>query len=430
MTITDQITRLAEHRDRTLARCSTSEIVEWIAAAADLWRLPNSRWLERAGRDGAAVTGFSPEMIWLGLRDVFEKVTRSTLSAWAFGEIGGKLDGWEGTKSSRVRTRLVGPRVVTHIFSGNLPSAAFQSLLCGLLVKAANVCKCASGDPLLPRLFAESLMEVDEELGRCVLFVDWKGGDEAVEREVWSASDAVIVSGSDETVASVRRRVPANARFLAYGHRVSVACVAREALTGEALPQLAEAAAYDVSMWDQQGCLSPHCIYVEEGGGIAPLEFADALATEMERFEAKCPRGKISDEEAAAFMRLRGAYDFRASADKKVRVFGDATANRWAVIYEEEPMWATSCLNRLVFVKPIAALDQLPRHLAVVRGKLSCVGFAGNEARMVTLAELLAPLGISRVCPLGSMQRPPLDWHHDGRPTLGDLVRWVDAEVI
>jgi len=25
------------------------------------------------------------------------------------------------------------------------------------------------------------------------------------------------------------------------------------------------------------------------------------------------------------------------------------------------------------------------------------------------------------------MQRPPLSWHHDGRPTLADLVRWTDV---
>jgi hypothetical protein len=27
------------------------------------------------------------------------------------------------------------------------------------------------------------------------------------------------------------------------------------------------------------------------------------------------------------------------------------------------------------------------------------------------------------------MQNPPLTWRHDGRPSLGDLVRWTDLEL-
>lgn len=414
MTITEQINKLAEHRDRTLAKCSTADVIEWIAATTDLWRATDSNWMERAAREGAGATGFSSEMIRLGLRDFFEGVNRSTLTAWVYGELEGMGEWGNG--------RMGAPRVVTHIFSGNLPNAAIQSLLSGLLVKAANVCKCASGDPLLPKLFAESLMEVDAALGQCVLFLDWKGGDESVEREVFAASDAIIINGGDEAVESVRRRAPAGVKFLGYGHRVSVACAARERLTGEELPALAEAAANDVSIWDQQGCLSPHCIYVEEGGGVSAEQFAEALAVEMERFEEKYPRGEISLEEAAAFSRIRGAYEFRASADAGVKVFADVSENRWAVILEREPMWATSCLNRLVFVKPIARLEELAKYLGAAAGHLSCVGLEAEDSRKRPLAEMFAALGASRVCALGQMQRPPLNWLRDGKQTLRELM--------
>jgi hypothetical protein len=30
---------------------------------------------------------------------------------------------------------------------------------------------------------------------------------------------------------------------------------------------------------------------------------------------------------------------------------------------------------------------------------------------------------------LGRMQRPPLTWRQDGRPTLGDLVTWTGHEL-
>jgi Acyl-CoA reductase (LuxC) len=57
-----------------------------------------------------------------------------------------------------------------------------------------------------------------------------------------------------------------------------------------------------------------------------------------------------------------------------------------------------------------------------VRGKVSTVGIAANEEKARELAAQLAAWGVTRVCPLGQMQNPPLTWRHDGRPALGDLV--------
>jgi hypothetical protein len=44
------------------------------------------------------------------------------------------------------------------------------------------------------------------------------------------------------------------------------------------------------------------------------------------------------------------------------------------------------------------------------------------------MVKILAHWGVTRVCPIGQMQNPPLGWRHDGRPTLGDLVTWMDWE--
>ena len=45
-----------------------------------------------------------------------------------------------------------------------------------------------------------------------------------------------------------------------------------------------------------------------------------------------------------------------------------------------------------------------------------------------TMTRQLARWGVTRVCPLGQMQNPPLTWRHDGRPSLEDLVTWIDWE--
>ena len=43
--------------------------------------------------------------------------------------------------------------------------------------------------------------------------------------------------------------------------------------------ETAHKAAYDVALYDQQGCLSPQLVYVEEGGAVTPKELAALLAT-------------------------------------------------------------------------------------------------------------------------------------------------------
>jgi hypothetical protein len=59
---------------------------------------------------------------------------------------------------------------------------------------------------------------------------------------------------------------------------------------------------------------------------------------------------------------------------------------------------------------------------------VATVGIAGGDAEIERLAGPLARAGVERVTPLGRMQRPPADWRRDGRPSLADLVRWVDRE--
>ena len=56
------------------------------------------------------------------------------------------------------------------------------------------------------------------------------------------------------------------------------------------------------------------------------------------------------------------------------------------------------------------------------------VGIAAPEEKSLQMAIQLARWGVTRVCPLGQMQNPPLTWRHDGRPALGDLITWTGWE--
>ena len=83
---------------------------------------------------------------------------------------------------------------------------------------------------LLPRLFAHSLREVEPKLGACLEIAEWKGGHRELEDALFGEADCLTATGSDETLDEIRRRTPAGTRFLGYGHRVSFAYVAQDAL--------------------------------------------------------------------------------------------------------------------------------------------------------------------------------------------------------
>ena len=309
----------------------------------------------------------------------------------------------------RRHVRAIAPRRILHLLSGNTPAAALQTILRGLLLGSENFCKLPScGIPevdafrsLLPRALAERL-HVSRELPSSWL----------------AAADAAVIFGRDETVAAVRAALPPGIPVLEHGHKLSLAVVFAD-------PRFlsVRGAARDVSVFDQQGCLSPHVIFVRETGALTAGGYAQRLARAMARFERHTPRGALTLSEANSIRTLREETSFRAANGEPLKLLA-STGTAWTVIVDRTAQMPFSPLNRTVFVKPLPA-DPAPM-LAPHRAHLSTCGiWPVNAANR----DFTAALGFTRICALGKMQQPPLDWHHDGQPVLAPLVRWVDCEA-
>ena len=201
-------------------------------------------------------------------------------------------------------------------------------------------------------------------------------------------------------------------------------------LHGSRAKKIVAAAADDVVAWNQLGCLSPHVIYVEAGGGVSPENFAEQLAVELEGREQAEPRGELPAEHAAAIASRRGIYEVRAAhSPETTRHWCSKNSTAWTVVFEADTRFQVSCLNRFIYVKSVANLKSALEGADSVRGKVSTVGIAAPEESAAEIASQLARWGATRICPLGRMQNPPLTWRHDGRPALGDLVTWTDLEA-
>jgi hypothetical protein len=441
--VTEACHTLKRNRAQFLVPRSTGSMVLLLTRVAKDWLDPESPFRKLALEQGPEQTGFSPATLASGLDAFFAELTRENFEALLEQDLGDarRLD--EMTPSGKARAEAVAtaPELIVHIASGNLPNPTLMSMMLGLLARSAQFVKCSGGTSFLPRLFAHSIYEVEPKLGACLEIADWSGSptsapvrlanevsDELL-KAAFKEADCVTVTGGDETVAKFRRQAPAKARFLGYGHRVSFGYVASGALAGTNARKVVEGAAADVVAWDQLGCLSPHVIYVESGGGFPPARFAELLAQELQRREQEQPRGELAVEVAAGIASRRSFYEIRAAHSDDTRMWKSENSTAWTVVFETDPRFQLSCLHRFVYVKSVKDLEEALRNADGVRASVSTVGLAAPENQEQALATELARWGVARVCPLGRMQRPPLTWRHDGRPALGDLVRWTDWEM-
>lgn len=426
---------LKRNREQYLAGRSTQSLVKLLSGVGENWLEHDFPFRRMALEEGPAATGFSAPTLARGLDAFFSQLTPENLKALLVQELGHveRLDSMAATAighKGQQPAMANGPEFVFQIGAGNIPAPTLLNIVLGFLVRSAQFVKCATGGALLPRLFAHSLYEADPKLASCLEIAEWRGGTRTdLESTVLNEADCVIATGNDETLSEIRSRVPANTQFLGYGHRLSFGYVAHGVLSAHQTKKIVVRAATDVVAWDQLGCLSPHVIYVEHGGsGAAVEQFAELLAEELERRETAAPRGRLPVELAAVISSKRDFYAMRATHSPATRLWRSKDSTAWTVVYEEDAHFQPSCLHRFIYVKGASDLTEVLRQADRVRGKVSTVGIAAPEDQALELATQLARWGVTRVCPLGEMQNPPLTWRHDGRPALGDLVRWTDWE--
>lgn len=402
----------------------TVRILDVVGAATRRLVEPGSQLREELIEVLPGLTGYSRRMIEIGLERMGAVWTATALRKTLEGELGdiALLDGFR-PRPGGGSYRAFGPTLTFHVFSGNIPGVSVSSLIRALCVKSASFGKTAVGEPYLAVCFCRALAEEEPELARCLAVSYWPGGTTDLETVALGAADATVVYGSDETIADLGPRVPPSTRLLAYPNRVGVALVAREALSSDSVPALAGALASDVAMFDQQGCVSPHTVYVERGGAVAPDELAVRLAEALAAIASQVPRGSLSSGESSAIHGLRARAEMRGAT-----VFASAGGTDWTVILEERSGFEPSPLNRFVHLHPVDRLAEAIDMLRVVGRHLQTVAVAAGPGATEELASQLGAIGATRVVAPGAAAWPRADWHHDGRFQYLDLLRFVDLE--
>ncbi|MDH2053872.1 acyl-CoA reductase [Achromobacter marplatensis] len=424
--IAERVKRASAQHLKTM---TVSEIIAVIDRAIARLLDPNDPYRRQADALLPIVSGYDVEMVRLGLTGFFKTFRAPQLHRFVAEDFANPkvLDGFQpAAKGGAVRA--YGPQLLAHSWAGNVPALALWSLVCGLLVKAGNIGKLPSAEPLFAGWFARLLAEVHPPLADCLAVVWWRGAGDEDASALYAQADTVVAYGGNDALHAIQRRLPVTARFLAHGHKLGFGVVSAMALDAQKAPALARRAAWDVMRYDQQGCYSPHVFYVQRGGPVSPRDFAGYLAGELSNLQRRFPRRALDLEESAAVAKWRQAIEWTLPPGGADALIGDMET-AWSVAYvDEAASLAPTALQRSITVAGIDALDEVAPLVACRREFLQTAGVAATPEELYRLAEQLGAAGVTRVSAIGAMSVPEAGWHHDGRFNLLDLVRMTEIE--
>ncbi len=363
-------------------------------------------------------TSYTEPVVDYALDRLFGALTEDALQAAIAGELGSlaALDGFvpragraDGYAAPVGRVALVASDTTIGVA---LPAAMFALCAkCNVAVRDRSDALCAA--------FAETLAVEHAAFADALRVHPAAGHDDPDWLALLTRAGAVVAFGGDEALRAIRCALPAQTRFIAYGHRTSLGYVAREALAGDPA-EIAGGAARDALLYDGEGCMSLHALFVERGGAIAPEAFAAVVARALERAGVEFPAHDARPAPAVAG--YRDAALFR-SALGKGGTYTVPGAPHLLVVEppRDEP---PPLLPRTL---ALYAVDGPGEMLAFVRLHglpLEAVAVADPAGRR-DVADALVASGAVRFARFGALQAPSPAGEHGGVGVIAPFVRWV-----
>jgi len=338
-------------------------------------------------------------------------------------------DGFVPINAHDKRLHRAQPRgLVVHWLAGNVPLLGMISVVQGLLAKNANLLKVSRQNAGMLPYFLDALRQVQYKLpsGEVIagsLLTDavcavYSPSDHLeAARALSLLADIRVAWGGREAVEAIMnlpRRF--GTEDIIFGPKLSFEVVGAEVLADEKTARtIATRVAQDTVALEQRGCNSPHTVFVERGGSIAPTAFAALLAGELGSLAARVPLAAVSPQESFQVLGFRAEYDMRGEA-----WYGDTVS--WTVLYSEDDRGlASPCYVRTLSVRPVDDIFEVVPFCSV---NTQSAGLAVTDRRLA-LADALTAHGVERCPKPGSMSLYDLPW--DGMYPIDRMVRWVSA---
>lgn len=341
-------------------------------------------------------------------------------------ELGGTdiLDGWreQPTPPSGRRhfVRAYPPRIV-HIIAGNAPLAAALTIAWSALTKGVHLLKLPSNDLFTATMLLRAISAVapGHPTARSFSAAYWRGGDEKVESMLFRPQffDKLAAWGGETTLRSAKNYIGPGFELVAFDPKTSISFIGREAFESDAiLAEVAERAATDATLIEQQACASSRFQFVE-GTTEQVDRFCTLLSQKMGKERTFCtaegkPLGTILREEIEGLRGMESYY----------KVWGDYNG-AGVVIRSDEPVDFHPD-GRVVNVVAVSNLKDALEHVNLATQTVGVYPLS----RKAELRNALANAGVQRIVDIGNAGAVERGLPHDGFYPLMRFMRWVNDE--
>lgn len=303
--------------------------------------------------------------------------------------------------------------LAVHWIAGNVPSLGVFSLIQTLLTKNVSIIKSSSKTYDELNSFLNKFKEVNtdkingQEIVETFKLVSIDNKDINKNEELSQAADIRIAWGGHEAIqAIINYKKKIFCEDIIYGPKYSYAIIDKFNVNIDSARKLA----FDISLFNQNACSSPHTIFVESKA----LEFAKLLAKELDKVNRLILPNKESDPgKTMDILSLRTEYNIKG------KVFASKNVD-WTVIYSEEVGLAQPCFSRVIFVRPLH-LDSI-KYLNTRHQQSVGLAMEGIEKR-AEFVDKMTLFGVDRCPSLGNMTLFDYPW--DGMFGMDRMVRWV-----
>ncbi len=401
-----------------------SEIVDFMVEVGERLDVDRNEYLQEALEFVVATNPLPRRIIENQFRRARHMLTRETLMGTmtsTFPDLR-YFDEWVERTDSHGQTaalRIFPPRLI-HMLAGNSPSSCVSSIAQGAMLKAINVFKMPSSDPFSCVAVLRTMADIDPDhpVVRSMSAIYWRGGDERIESTLYRPQyfNRIVAWGGGSAIDNVIRYLSPGLQLVSFDPKTSISMIGPQAFeSDDTIERVAEAAANDVCVFNQEACLASRFIFVEgERSGIekfcAKLQQRLGVDRDLASAEGMPPPAEIRDEV--------GTLELMDEA--QVWGIGDG---RGMVVLTDEPV-SFHPSNKTANVVHVESLEQAVRYVNVATQTVGVY----PEAAKVSLRDKLANQGAQRVVRLGSASKHVMGSPHDGMFALHRLVQWMSQE--
>jgi len=412
---------------------SFDEILDVLEALGEAMDFDTNPHLQEAYEASLVANVLPAEMMRNSYQVLRPLFTRQNVLEVADTQVGlDYLNGWVPQRLSdgrELRVRAFGSRVL-HIPAGNGGLVSAVTILRSVIARCDTIIKAPSNDPLTALAIARTLADVapGHPITKHLAVGYWKGGDEAVEEVLYQPQhiEKIVAWGGLASVKHVTRYIQPGLELIALDPKRSATIIGAEAFTDDAtLREVAQRAAIDIGVANQEGCANARVIYALCGTDEAGLAKANKLG-ELIYSELVALPPFISTPPLYPNRDLFDLLESSRMTDDFYRVFGGKRREGAIVVSQfDEPVDYSAMLSsRVANIVPVDDIDQVTR---AVNAYTQTIGIY-PESLKHQLRDTLPLFGAQRLTSLGYACSVAIAMPQDAIEPIRRMCKWIVDE--